>query len=114
MAPSITSMAGNGDQGFGGDGGPATASVMDNPFHVDFDPQERYLYIADCFNYRVRRVDMHNGQISTFAGNGEQGHSGDGGSATEASIDEIYARLRLESRRWPSIHRVEVSINYGS
>ena len=86
MALNISSMAGNGSQGFGGDGGPATAALMDNPFHVDFDPQERYLYIADCFNFRVRRVDMQSGVITTFAGNGVQGHTGDGGKASNAIL----------------------------
>ncbi|MCI0796743.1 MAG: hypothetical protein J4N99_07990, partial [Chloroflexi bacterium] len=68
MALSISSIAGSGEQGFGGDGGPATAALMDNPFHVDFGPTGRYLYIADCFNYRVRRVDMNSGEITTLAG----------------------------------------------
>lgn len=115
MALSISSIVGSGKQGFGGDGGPADAALLDNPFHVDFDPEERYLYIADCFNYRVRRVDTRSGEITTFAGNGEQGHSGDRGSATEASIDEIYAiqvdtngDVYLLQRFNPAIRRVDV------
>ena len=114
MALNISSIAGNGSQGFGGDGGPATAALMDNPFHVEFDPRERYLYIADCFNYRVRRLDMRSGEITTFAGNGVQGHTGDGGKATEASIDEIYAiqvdangDVYLLQRFNPAIRKVE-------
>lgn len=115
MALRISSLAGNGMQGYAGDGGRATSALMDNPFHVEFDPQEHYLYIADCFNYRVRRVDMKSGEITTFAGNGEQGYTGDGGPATEASIDEIYAiqvdtqgHVYLLQRFNPSIRKVDV------
>ena len=57
----------------------------------EFDPSYRYLYIADCFNYAIRRLDMHSGELTTFAGTGEAGHTGDGGAAVDASIDEIYA-----------------------
>ena len=72
----ITTVAGNGTQGFGGDGGPATRAEMDNPFHVDLDPSGRFLYVADCFNYRIRGVDLESGVITTVAGNGEAGHAG--------------------------------------
>lgn len=115
MAQSISSIAGSGEQGFGGDGGPATAALMDNPFHLDFGPMGRYLYVADCFNYRVRRVDMNSGEITTLAGNGEQGHTGDGGPATEARIDEIYAvqvdargDVYLLQRFNPAVRKVDV------
>ncbi len=91
MALRISNMVGTGTQGYAGDGGRATSALMDNPFHVDFDPEQRYLYIADCFNYRIRQVGVESGEIITFAGNGTQGHTGDGGLATEASIDEVYA-----------------------
>ena len=87
----ISSIVGNGEQGYSGDGGPATAATMDNPFHVEFDPSYSYLYIADCFNYAIRRLDMQSGELTTFAGAGEAGHTGDGGPATDAKIDEIYA-----------------------
>ncbi len=91
MTTTMSSIVGNGDQGYSGDGGPATAATMDNPFHVEFDPSYRWLYIADCFNYAIRRLDMQSGELTTFAGTGEAGHTGDGGPATEARIDEIYA-----------------------
>ena len=91
MSSVIQSIVGTGDQGYSGDGGPAKEATMDNPFHVEIDPSGRYLYIADCFNFRVRRLDLETGIITNFAGNGNQGHSGDGGNANEASIDEIYA-----------------------
>ena len=89
--PIITTAAGSGAQGGGDDGGPATAAAMNNPFHVDIDPTGRFLYVADCFNYAVRRVDLRTSVIDAFAGCGEAGHSGDGGPAAQARIDEIYA-----------------------
>ena len=91
MQTTISTIVGNGAQGYTGDGGPAISATMDNPFHVEFDPSCRYLYIADCFNYAIRRLDMRSGEIATFAGTGEAGHTGDGGPAVEAKIDEIYA-----------------------
>ena len=91
MALRISNMVGNGTQGYAGDGGRAMSALMDNPFHVDFDSEQRYLYVADCFNYRIRQVDVESGEIITFAGNGTQGYTGDGGPAIEASLDEIYA-----------------------
>jgi len=87
----IDSVAGNGNQGYSGDGGKAINAEMDNPFHVDIDATGRYLYFADCFNYRVRRIDLSQNTIENFAGTGIKGHSGDGGAALEAAIEEIYA-----------------------
>ena len=46
----IETIAGNGDQGYSGDGGKAVDAEMDNPFHVDIDISRRYLYFDDCFN----------------------------------------------------------------
>ena len=87
----IETIAGNGNQGYSGDGGKAINAEMDNPFHVDIDVTRRYLYFADCFNYRVRRIDLSQNTIENFAGTGIKGHSGDGGAALEAAIEEIYA-----------------------
>lgn len=91
MVAIIQSIVGTGEQGYSGDGGPAKNATMDNPFHVDIDPYGQYLYIADCFNFMVRRLQLETGILECFAGDGSQGHSGDGGYATDASIDEIYA-----------------------
>lgn len=91
MAPTITTVAGTGEQGYGGDQGPATQSLLDNPFDVELDRSERRLFIADCFNCCVRMVDLQTGIIATIAGTGEAGYSGDGGPAIEARIEEIYA-----------------------
>ena len=79
----ITTVAGNGVQGFSGDGGSATSAALYLPFGVAVDAANN-LYIADFGNHRVRKVA--NGIISTFAGNGNVDSSGDGGPPTNASI----------------------------
>jgi sugar lactone lactonase YvrE len=81
----ITTYAGNGTVGYSGDGGPATQATMDGTSGLALDPANN-LYIADRFNHVVRRVLASTGIISTFAGNGQPGYSGDGGQATLASI----------------------------
>ena len=81
----MTTIAGNGSVGYAGDGGPATEASLNWPHGACTDAQG-HLYIADTLNYRVRRVDAATGVISTVAGNGAQGYSGDGGPATEASL----------------------------
>ena len=85
----ITTVAGNGQRGFGGDGGPATVAALNHPTGVAVDATGN-LYVADHFNQRVRRVDPA-GLISTIAGTGARGFSGDGGPATEARLDSPFA-----------------------
>ena len=75
--------------GFGGDGGPATEALLNMPFDVDVD-HVGTLYIADSGNERVRRVVLSTGIISTAAGDGTEGYSGDGGPATLAQLDAPY------------------------
>lgn len=81
----IEIVAGNGTPGFSGDGGPATDAQIDHPYSIAFDNDDN-LYIFDTQNSRIRRVDAQSGIISTLAGNGQPGFSGDGGPATAASI----------------------------
>jgi DNA-binding beta-propeller fold protein YncE len=85
----ITTVVGTGAKGFAGDGGPATAALLNGPFDVAFDAAGN-LYFSDTFNNRIRRVDAQSGVISTVAGNGEKGYSGDDGPATKASLNEPY------------------------
>jgi len=85
----IDSPVGTGEAGFSGDGGPATEARLNGPFDVAFD-RAGNLYCSDTFNHRVRRVDAETGVITTVAGNGEAGFSGDGGPATEAALNEPY------------------------
>ena len=81
----ITTFVGNGTPGFGGDGGAATGASLDNPSAVAVDSQ-RNVFVADMGNNRIRRVTPQ-GTITTFAGTGEAGFSGDGGAATQARIN---------------------------
>jgi YD repeat-containing protein len=80
----ITTVAGNGTEGFSGDGGPATQALLNNPQGVAVAP-DGSLFIADTGNDRVRRVGP-DGIITTVAGGGGFGFSGDGGPATKASL----------------------------
>ncbi|MGZ3863093.1 MAG: NHL domain-containing protein [Bacteroidia bacterium] len=80
----ISTVAGNGTQGYSGDGGLATVATLSSPTGICLDGQGN-MYIMDSGNERIRKVDI-NGVISTFAGNGMGGYSGDGGIATNAGI----------------------------
>ena len=80
----ITTIAGTGQPGFSGDGGSATAAQLNQPEDMEVD-RAGNLYIADSANNRIRKVDT-SGIITTFAGTGKPGHSGDGGPATAANI----------------------------
>jgi NHL repeat len=82
----ITTVAGDGVRGFGGDGGPATQAAIANPHNLAALPDGGFL-IADEGNDRVRRV-WPDGTITTAAGTGEPGFSGDGGPATHAQLDQ--------------------------
>lgn len=80
-----TSVAGNGRRGYTGDGGPALEASLNMPHEVQFDVQG-HLYIAERDNHVVRKVDAHSGRISTLAGRGAPGFSGDGGPAASAEL----------------------------
>jgi streptogramin lyase len=84
----ITTLAGNGDLGFCGDGGPATRASLNSFYGVAVDDSGNF-YIADTYNQRIRKVDAL-GTITTVAGNGSPGYSGDGGTATSASLNNPY------------------------
>ncbi len=81
----MTRYAGSGESGFSGDGGPAIKANFKTPAGLAFDP-EGNLYIADRENHRVRKVDT-SGNISTFAGIGEAGFSGDDAPAVKARLN---------------------------
>ncbi len=80
----ITTVAGNGTNGYSGDGGAATNASLNSPIGVVADASGN-LFIADSLNSVIRKVDT-NGLITTVAGNGTVGHSGDGSQATNASL----------------------------
>jgi sugar lactone lactonase YvrE len=83
----ITTVAGNGTQGYSGDGGLATSAEIGQPSGIAVDSAGN-LFIADTDNFRVRKVDAA-GNITTVAGNGTQGFSGDGGPAMSAELNFI-------------------------
>jgi len=82
----INTFAGTGAQGFSGDGGLATAAQLDSPVGVAVDSSNN-VYIADTHNNRIREVLASTGVISTIAGTGAAGFSGDGGLATSALLN---------------------------
>lgn len=85
----ITTVVGSGEQGFAGDGGPACAARLNNPFDLAFNAAGD-LFFADTHNHRVRRVDATSAVISTVAGSDQAAFAGDGGPATEACLHEPY------------------------
>jgi sugar lactone lactonase YvrE len=81
----IMTVAGNGTHGYSGDGGPATSATFDGPYGVAVDAAGN-LFISDWWNSCIRRVDAITGIITTVAGNGFPGFSGDGGLAASAVL----------------------------
>ncbi|WP_158289677.1 S-layer homology domain-containing protein [Paenibacillus flagellatus] len=80
----ISTVAGTGAAGFSGDGGPANLAQLNTPYSIDFDGSGN-MYFADRNNNRVRKIDT-SGNISTVAGTGVAGYTGDGGPATAARM----------------------------
>ena len=81
-------IAGNGQKGYRGDGGPAKAATFDGPKGIAIGPHGN-VYVADTENQVIRRIDVSNGSITTVAGVGPKarGYDGDGGAATVAKMD---------------------------
>lgn len=90
-AGQVEVLAGTGEAGFSGDGGPATKARFDNPAGLAFDATGN-LFVADTYNGRIRRIDP-NGDITTVVGTGEPTSMGDGGPAIRATLAEPYSVL---------------------
>jgi len=86
---SIDSVAGTGDAENNGDAGPARTVNIGDPFGVEIGP-DGALYITEVRNHRVRRLDFTAGIVTTVAGNGRRGYSGDRGPAVDAELNEPY------------------------
>jgi streptogramin lyase len=86
----IHTMAGNSKKGYSGDGGPALQASFNLPHEIRFDKAGNY-YVADMANHAVRRVDAKTGTITTFAGTGAAGYSGDGGPANKAQLKQPHS-----------------------
>ncbi|MGO9646937.1 MAG: SMP-30/gluconolactonase/LRE family protein [Terriglobales bacterium] len=118
-AGKITTVAGSGSYGFCGDGGPATQACLAQPTAVAVvnSRNGEILVIADTYNQRIRQVVLKTGIITTMAGNGNQGYGGDGGPATQASLNQpggvavqVASRSLWISDSWnSSIRRVDLT-----
>src|SRR2546426_336316 len=86
----MSKKAGTGVRGHTGDGGPADKATLSEPFACDVDSAGN-VYIAEATNHCIRKVERATGKISTVAGTGKKGYSGDGGKATDATFNEPYA-----------------------
>lgn len=86
----IQTMAGNSKKGYSGDGGPALQASFNLPHEIRFDKDGNY-FIADMVNHAIRRVDAKTGVITTLAGNGTAGYSGDGGPANQAQLKQPHS-----------------------
>ena len=87
LGGAMDTAAGNGTQGFGGDNGPANVAELNDPYGVAADAAGN-LFIADLSNNRIRKVDAATHTITTIAGLGSSGYSGDGGQASSAELNQ--------------------------
>ncbi|MGB4708789.1 MAG: hypothetical protein WBH28_10020 [Fuerstiella sp.] len=88
-AADVVTVAGNGQNDYSGDGGLATQAAVAQPFGIVVGP-DNALYICEVGSHAIRRVDPETHVITTVAGNGQKGYSGNGGLATEAKLNEPY------------------------
>ncbi len=94
-----TNVAGNGSRGYSGDGTRATEASLNMPHEIQFDSLG-HLYIAERDNHVIRKVDAKTGIISTFAGTGSAGFSGDGGPASTAQLRQPHSIAVDPARRF--------------
>ncbi len=86
----ITTVAGNGQKGNSGNGGPATAAALNEPYEVRFD-KDGNMFFVEMQNHIVRKVNAATGIIELVAGNGAKGFSGDNGPATQAQLSRPHS-----------------------
>lgn len=86
----ISTVAGNGNKGYSGDGGPARAASLNQPYEIRFDKAGN-MYWVEMPNHVVRRVDRKTGIITTIAGTGKAGFSGDGGPGVQAEFRQPHS-----------------------
>ena len=110
----ITLVAGTGERGFSGDGGPATAAQLNRPHSITLDSNGN-LYICDIGNHRIRTVNLQSGRISTFAGTGERKPTPDGAAITGTPLNGPRAldfdgdhNLVLALREGNAIYRLDL------
>lgn len=88
----IDTLVGTGQKGRTGDGGLANTATLNQPFHVEVDNRGS-LFVVEADNHCLRKVDLATGTITTIAGTGAKGYTGDGGPATKATFNEPYAAV---------------------
>jgi len=93
----LTTVAGNGTCGYSGDGGPATAAQLTVTGGMAFNNKDD-LYFSDL-SHRVRKIDGHTGVVTTVAGNGTEGYSGDGGFATAAQLGHYTGGVTVDNHQ---------------
>ena len=86
----IQTIAGNGEKGYSGDGGPALDASFNLPHEIRFDASGN-LYVADMANHAIRRIDAQSGIITTIAGKGRPGYTGDGGPAVDSTLNSPHS-----------------------
>jgi DNA-binding beta-propeller fold protein YncE len=92
-------VAGNGQKGYSGDGGAATDAALNMPHEIQFDTAG-HLYIAERDNDVIRKVNATTGSVTTFAGTGSAGFSGDGGLASLAQLRQPHSIAVEPTRRF--------------
>lgn len=110
----ITTIAGTGQAGYAGDGGPAKSAQLKQPHSIQFGPGGD-LYICDIGNHAIRRVDMKTGAISTFAGTGKAGPTPDGAPIRGTPLNgprsldfDAQGRLWLATREGNQVFRFDL------
>ena len=82
----VSTVAGTGERGFSGDGGPATEAKFGNIYCASLDPKGEHLFLADLDNRRIRAVNLNTGNVGTVAGNGQKGVPEDGAAAVNSPL----------------------------
>jgi DNA-binding beta-propeller fold protein YncE len=93
----VSTLAGTGKAGFGGDGGPATGAMFSTTMTASLSPDQKRVYIADIGNHRVRMLDLGSGKIETVAGNGKRANPSDGGAALDSALGDARAVAQAKS-----------------
>jgi len=96
----ISTVAGTGKQGFSGDAGPAIEAQFYRPHSIALSENERYLYVADIGNHRIRRIDLELGTIDTIAGNGKKRLPKDGQEIKDQALIGPRALYRSGNDLW--------------
>jgi DNA-binding beta-propeller fold protein YncE len=109
----ITTIAGTGQPGFGGDGGPAVKAQFKQPHSIAFD-KDGAMLICDIGNFRIRRIDMKTGMISTYAGTGDKQPTPDGAPIEGTSLNgpraiavDAQGNLYLALREGNAIYKID-------